>query len=309
MSLVVWLNANDAKYGVFVVSDIILLDGGMGQELVHRAGDKPTALWSTRVMLDHPGLVAEIHGDYRAAGATVQTTNTYAIHRDRLVEAGIEDQFAALHAAALKEAAGMGVIAGAIGPLVASYRPDIHPPHDVAVPLYAEVAQLLAPSVDLIICETVASVAMGRAVLEAALPTGKPVWLAFTVDENDGTILRSGEPVSDILQFTEASALLINCSSPEAITTSMDILSKGDLPFGAYANGFTKIADGFLEENPTVDALTARTDLSPDAYGAFAMRWIDQGATIVGGCCEVGPAHIARMADLITSAGHRIVSP
>ena len=291
------------------MTDIILLDGGMGQELVHRTGDNPTALWSTRVMLDNPGLVAEIHRDFRAAGATVQTTNTYAIHHDRLEGTGLEDQFTALHMAALQEANDMPVVAGSIGPLIASYRPDVHPEHDVAVPLYTEVAQLLAPKVDLIICETVASIAMGKAVLAAALTTGKPVWLAFTVDDTDGSKLRSGEPVSEVLQFTDANAILINCASPEAITTSMDILAKGDLPFGAYANGFTKISDGFLKENPTVDALTARTDLDPDAYGVFAMGWIAQGATIVGGCCEVGPAHIEKLAGLINAAGHRIVTP
>ncbi|WP_375254638.1 homocysteine S-methyltransferase family protein [Yoonia sp.] len=291
------------------MTDIILLNGGMGQELVHRTGDNPTPLWSTQIMLDHPGLVAEVHQDYRKAGATLHTTNTYAIHRDRLAHAGMEDQFETLHRAALKEAREVGVIAGSIGPLIASYRPDIHPPHAQAVPLYAEVANLIAPEVDLIICETVASIAMGKAVLEAALPTGKPVWLAFTVDDNDGSKLRSGEGVSEVLQFTEAGAILINCAAPEAITTAMDILANGDLPFGAYANGFTKIADGFLEDNPTVDALTARKDLDPDTYAAFAMQWINQGATIVGGCCEVGPAHIAKMSEVILAAGHRIVAP
>ncbi|MEO0904515.1 MAG: homocysteine S-methyltransferase family protein, partial [Pseudomonadota bacterium] len=52
------------------MSDIILLDGGMGQELVQRSGDRPTPLWSTQVMIDHPGLVAAVHADYAAAGAS-----------------------------------------------------------------------------------------------------------------------------------------------------------------------------------------------------------------------------------------------
>ncbi len=73
------------------MSDITLLDGGMGQELVHRAGDRPTPLWSTQVMVDHPGLVSQVHADYAAAGATVQTTNTYAIHHDRLVGTAMDE--------------------------------------------------------------------------------------------------------------------------------------------------------------------------------------------------------------------------
>ncbi len=292
------------------MTDIILLDGSMGQELVRRAGDSPTPLWSTQVMIDHPGMVASVHADYRKAGATVHTTNTYTIHHDRLEGTGLEGQFLALHMAAMKEASGMGVLAGSIGPLIASFRPDIHPPHDIAVPLYAEVATIIAPHVDLILCETVASVAHAKAVLEAATATGKPVWLSLTVDDVDGTRLRSGEPLTDVLPIAQnATAILINCALPEAITASMDILAKGNLPFGAYANGFTKISAAFLETKATVDTLTARQDLDPEAYAAFAMKWIDQGATIVGGCCEVGPAHIAKMAETITAAGHRIVAP
>lgn len=292
------------------MTDIILLDGGMGQELVHRAGDRPTPLWSTQVMLDHPGLVAQVHADYRNAGATVHTTNTYAILRDRLDGTGAEDQFEALYAAALKEAEGVGVLAGAMGPLGASYRPDLMPAHEVAVAAYTEVANILAPKVDLIICETVASLAHARAVLEAAAATGKPVWLAMTVDDADGTRLRSGEPLADVFAMAgAASAILANCSVPEAIDAAMGVLATGDKPFGGYANGFTKISDGFLGDKPTVDALTARQDLGPDVYARHAMSWIAQGATIVGGCCEVGPAHIAMLAEEIRAAGHKIVAP
>lgn len=290
------------------MTDITLLDGGMGQELVHRAGDKPTPLWSTQVMIDHPGLVAQVHADYRAAGATVHTTNTYAIHHDRLAGTGLEDQFEALHHAAIKEAQGTGRTAGSIGPLIASYRPDIHPAHDVAVPLYAEIARLLAPHVDLIVFETVASVAHARAAMEAALPTGKPIWLSITIDDEDGSKLRSGEAVADILPVVEgAAALLANCAAPEAMAAAMDAFAKGPLPFGAYANGFTQITNEFLKDKPTVDALSARRDLGPEAYATFAMGWIGQGATIVGGCCEVGPAHIAKLAETIRAAGHTIV--
>lgn len=292
------------------MTDIILLDGGMGQELVHRAGDRPTALWSTQVMIDHPGLVAQVHADYRAAGATVHTTNTYAILHDRLAGTDMEGQFEALHMAALNEAKGVGVLAGSIGPLGASYRPDLMPSHEEAVTIYTEVANLLAPHVDLFICETIASVAHARAILQATAATGKPVWLALTVDEADGSKLRSGEPVADVFAVADAaSAILANCSSPEAIDTAMGILATSGKPFGGYANGFTKISAGFLEDKPTVDALTARKDLGPEEYTRFVMGWIAQGATIVGGCCEVGPAHIAKMAETIKAAGHQITTP
>ena len=86
------------------MTDITLLDGGMGQELVARSGDEPTPLWATQVMIDHPGLVQTIHADYFAAGATVATTNTYAIHHDRLEKFGLDDRFITLHMQAVAEA-------------------------------------------------------------------------------------------------------------------------------------------------------------------------------------------------------------
>jgi homocysteine S-methyltransferase len=292
--------------------DIILIDGGMGQELVHRTGDKPTPLWSTKVMSEHPGLVGQIHRDYFDAGATIATTNTYAIHRDRLVGTELEGEFAALMNAALKEATGVRrdgtKIAGAIGPLIGSFRPDIHPDYDEAQPLYAEVAALLKSSVDLIIFETVASVSHAQSVLAGAQTAGKPVWMAFTVDDHDGTKLRSGEPLADAIAVCDAaSALLANCSSPEAIDAAMPVLASAGKPFGGYANAFKMITEDFLEAKPTVDALEERKDMGPDEYAAHVLNWVAQGATIVGGCCEVGPKHIQTIADELRAAGHRIV--
>jgi S-methylmethionine-dependent homocysteine/selenocysteine methylase len=297
------------------MAEITLLDGGMGQELVRRSGDTPTALWSTQVMQDHPGLVQSIHADFFAAGSTIATSNTYALHRDRMVGTEVEGLMSDLYARALQEATaardnhGSGRIAGAIGPLVASYRPDLHPASETAVALFTEVAAYLAQDCDLVICETVASLAHARDVLEAAATTGKPVWLAMTVDDRDGTRLRSGEAVADVLPIAEngAAALLLNCSSPEAITTALNQIKGTSLPFGAYANGFEKIADGFLKDKPTVDALTLRRDFTPAAYADHVMNWVDHGATIVGGCCEVSPAHIAEIARRLRAAGHTIV--
>lgn len=296
------------------MTQITLLDGGMGQELVHRAGDRPTPLWSTQVMQDHPGLVRAVHSDYFEAGATVATTNTYAILRDRLVAAGLEAQFEALHQLALSEAEqardahGTGRIAGAIGPLGASYRPDLHPDPAQAVPLYAEIAQILAPHVDVILCETVVSLAHVKSVLAGALTAGKPVWIAVSVDDTDGSLLRSGEKLADAIPLLDgADAVLANCSAPEAMPAALEQLALSGLPFGAYANGFTMITQDFLEDSPTVDSLSARQDMGPDTYADHVMAWVEMGATIVGGCCETGPAHIAEIARRLRAKGYEIV--
>ncbi|HBD89687.1 MAG: homocysteine methyltransferase [Rhodobacteraceae bacterium GWE1_64_9] len=297
------------------MAQISLLDGGMGQELVARSGDAPSPLWATRVMLDHPGLVRAIHDDYFAAGATIATTNTYAIHHDRLLRFGLDDQFTALHMAALEAAKaarathGSGRIAGSIGPLVATYRDDVVLPVDEAAPKVAEVAQLLAPHVDFILLETLSTVAQAEGALKGAVQAGLPVWLSVSVHDRQGHLLRSGEPLEDLRRLVETyqpAAVLANCSVPEAMGDALAVLGSFGKPFGAYANGFTHISDGFLADAPTVAELTHRHDLTPEKYADSAMGWVAQGATIVGGCCDVGPAHIAELARQLKAAGHGI---
>lgn len=298
------------------MAKITLLDGGMGQELMARSGDAPTPLWATRVMLDHPGLVRDIHDDYFAAGATVATTNTYAIHHDRLERFGLDDQFEGLHRAALaaavaaRAAHGSGRIAGSIGPLVATYRDDVVLPVDEAAPKIAEVARLLAPEVDVLLLETLSTVAQAEGALKGAVTAGKPVWLSVSVHDRQGHLLRSGEPLEALRPLVETyrpQAVLANCSVPEAMADALAVLGTFGKPFGAYANGFTHISDGFLEDAATVSELTHRHDLTPAKYADFALGWVRQGASIVGGCCEVGPAHIAELARRLRAEGHEIV--
>ncbi len=285
--------------------NITLLDGGMGQELVARSNEKPTGLWATKILLDNPELVRGVHDDYFAAGAEVATTNTYAIHRDRLVRHDVESQFEALHKAACeiavasRDAHGSGQVAGSLGPTGWSYRPDIAPPSEQAAEIYAEVAKLQAPFVDLFICETMSSVDQARGALLGAQTQSKPVWLAISVDDEDGKKLRSGEAVTDILPLVaelKPDALLLNCAVPEAFDQAMPLLSPCTTPIGGYANGFTKIVSAFTSPNATVEALEKRSDLNPEKYADFVDKWVNQGASIVGGCCEVGPDHIRELA-------------
>ena len=131
------------------MADITLLDGSIGQELVKRSGDRATPLWSTSVMIEKPEIVGQVHADYFAAGATVATTNTYAVHRDRLRAYGNESHFEDLlnkatnQAVTARDAHGSGRVAVSLGPLAASYRPDICPPADEAQQYYAEQVAIL----------------------------------------------------------------------------------------------------------------------------------------------------------------------
>ncbi|WP_425044420.1 homocysteine S-methyltransferase family protein [Primorskyibacter sp. S87] len=298
------------------MTKITLLDGSIGQELVRRSGDRATPLWSTRVMIDQPDLVGKVHADYFARGATVATTNTYAVHRSRLERVGLEGDMPALIDTALKQAERAradfpnGRVAGSLGPLLASYRPDLNPDPAEAASKFGELANLMSGRVDLFLIETVSSIQEAEGALRGVEGCKKPVWLALTVMDDDGARLRSGEALADIaplLDRFDPEAVLINCSRPEAIPAALEILQGFSRPFGAYANGFTRISEGFLKDAPTVDALEQRRDLGPEAYADQAMGWVEQGATIVGGCCEVGPEHISELARRLRAAGHDII--
>jgi hypothetical protein len=103
------------------------------------------------------------------------------------------------------------------------------------------------------------------------------------------------ESVFDLHQSHPFDALLVNCSIPEAVSAALGRLKGAPVPTGGYANGFTKIPEEYKKPGATVSLLTARTDLGPEAYADFAGGWIENGATIIGGCCEVGPAHIREL--------------
>ena len=83
----------------------------------------------------------------------------------------------------------------------------------------------------------------------------------------------------------------------------MPVLAESRFVYGAFANGFTAI--DALEPGGVVDVLQARDDLSPTHYAAFAAEWLDAGATVIGGCCEVGPEHIQALNALLQDRGHK----
>ena len=307
------MQATNELEGNIMGRNIVLLDGGMGQELQARSDVKPTPLWSAQFLLDKPDIVEGVHRDFVEAGAKVLTLSSYSVTPERLARDGDIADFEPMQERALDiaERAVCGnntvTVAGCLPPMIASYRPDLAPAFDQCVATYQQIVDAQKERVDVFICETMSSIKEARASLKAAKTSDKPVWVALSVDDKNPTNLRSGEKLSEALLAMEqdkADAVVINCSTPEAIDQAMEILAEGILPFGAYANGFTKI--DALQPGGTVDALTARQDLTPQAYADFVMGWVEKGATIVGGCCEVGPKHISEINDRLKAAGHSV---
>ena len=291
----------------------ILLDGGMGRELRYRGVDVLTSIWSANGLIAAPDIVRQIYQDYISAGADIITTNTYGIIRSNLAKEGLEDRFEELNVVACtlagqaRQQSGTSVlIAGSLPPLAGSYRPDLVGRVGDIEPLYREQADLLAPYVDFFLCETMSSAAEGRAAAAAACQTGRPVWVAWTLHEDRSGKLRSGQTIreaAEVLSDLPVSGFLANCCAPESITRALpQLLDTGAAYFGGYANTFAPIPENWqLDGDKQTDGfLDLRSDLDPASYAEHAIRWLQAGATVVGGCCGTGPAHIAKIKELIS---------
>lgn len=294
---------------------ITLLDGGMGQELLKRSSKEITPLWSTQVMMDEPEIVRELHADFIRAGSRVITLNAYTMTPERLARDGQVEDFEKLQLAAISAATSARIsvgipgvkIAGCLPPLVASYHAEVAPEYEAMLESYSKIVAIQAPHVDVFLCETMSSIAEAKAALLAAKKSGLPVWVSLTVQDNDKGLLRSGESLVDAVAMLDefgADAKLLNCSKPEAIAASWSKMKSGDGLTGAYANGFTSIDS--LKPGGTVKSMESRSDLDPAAYAEFALQWANDGAGLIGGCCEVGPAHIAELAKRFVEEGYSI---
>ncbi|TCL00641.1 homocysteine S-methyltransferase [Shimia isoporae] len=298
------------------MTSVILKDGGTGQELLARSSMPPHPLWSCKVMMEEPEIVRGVHADYIRSGARLLTLNTYTVTPERLEREGEPDMFVPLQRRAIelvdaaREEVGVeGVkVAGCLSPLHGSYRPDMAMSHNDLLPLYREIVEGQVEASDLILAETLSSIAEVTSAAQAAVETGLPTWVFLTLNDDESGTLRSGEPLSDAVAALDGSGVAgigINCCKPEVVDANLAEVQRSGLPTGAYANGFTGI--DALEIGGTVDGLKARKDLTPVAYAEFAMRWAQQGLGLIGGCCEVGPSHIAELSKQLIDAGYDVV--
>ena len=288
---------------------ITLIDGGMGQELIHRSKIKPDYLWSARVLLDHYGLVVDLHKDFINSGAEAITLNSYSITPDRLKKFNLEDSFKPLQESAIKAAKEAInsfsnksdiLLLGSLPPLIMSYKTELGKNKNEAKDIYKRIVEIQRQHVDIFVCETVSSIEEAEVVTQAALDSEKKVWLSFCVKEEDGTQLRSGESLEDALtQFenTEINYFLVNCAPPEAIHQSNSIMKKLNKPFGCLPNGFKSV--NLLNDENDVSVLKKRDDFNIDKFVKDTLRFIENNASIVGGCCEVSPKYIKALKNKI----------
>ena len=298
---------------------ISLLDGGTGRELLRIGAPFAQPEWSALALIEGPQFVTRVHEAFVAAGADIITTNSYAVvpfHLGAARFARDGHALAALSGRLSREVADRSTrpvtVAGGLPPLCGSYRPERFDAAQAA-PILTTLVRALEPSVDLWLAETLSSQVEAELVREVLGARSKPLWLSFTLaDEypSASSSLRSGERVAEAVATAVrlgAEAILFNCSRPEVMGAAVSeaahaLDERGDaaepIRIGVYANAFVPLA-AVTEANEALSTL--RQDVSPGAYRHWAQDWVARGARIIGGCCGIGPEHIAELRKLNAS--------
>ena len=289
-----------------------ILDGGIGQELLARGMKPKGTLWSANAILnpDYHNLLLETHIDFVKAGAEVIVTATFTTRRNRLRDNNIEDKFESLNkkageiASEVKNKYPNILVAGGLPPQNNTYEPDDRS-EDEITDNFNEQARILNPYIDFFYFDVLSSIKEFQCGIKAIKEFRKPYLIGMHI--SNGTCLPSGEKILDIKKIIDGNVLgvMLSCVSPENYEFNFQELKKLNLPFGFKINGFiTTVSKGGYKENYSKskgnpnEFLGQRKDLTPSKIFEIMKNFKNEGATIIGGCCEIGPSHIKKISKL-----------
>ena len=274
----------------FFASLPLILDGATGTQL-QKLG-MPAGISTEKWVLDHPEALQSVQRAYVNAGSQVVYAPTFSANRVGLKKCGLEnavDETCRRLVAVSREAVGSrAFVGGDMSPTGLLLEPFGNATYDQLKDIFAEQAKALDDSgVDFFAVETMMYLDEGKAAVEAIRSVSdKPVLVSFTCGPTGRTIW--GESFTQLV--TELSPLGIDafgvncCGDPELVISIIDELrSAADLPIIAKPNaGLPKNIDG-----------KAVYPMTPEEFGRNAKRFIEHGASLLGGCCGTDERHIA----------------
>ena len=183
-------------------------------------------------------------------------------------------------------------IIGSIAPLEDCYRPDLFPGRDVAISEFSQLGKWLAEAgVDILLLETMNSMAETEAGLYALKDADLPIWVCFVLkDENH---LLSGDRLADVLLMLmgfQIEMVLLNCNPLGRTKRAVDNIVDNQIgSWGIYPNlGIGEPSpDGCIEKHETMDK-----------YLSVVEYALNSGASVIGACCGSSPEHIAEIKKL-----------
>ena len=290
----------------------IILDGGIGTELERLGAPMDHEAWCAVALETHPQLVRDVHRSYIDAGADIITVNTYAATRHALTNGGMEKNFTRWNKLAVQltretldasEVDRNILIAGSVSNF--GHFTDQYTDEQLA-PNFRDQAEILVENgVDFIILESLgAKTSTIVTALNAITEFNVPIWVAVSCAANhesgelflgiEESRIHSHRPLAhqefgaaiDTIMNTAGSALLVMHSTVDTTLPALQLLqSHYDGLRGAYPNAgyWTRPEWAFVDQ------------ISPEDYLDRARKWLNTGARIVGGCCGIGPDHIAAL--------------
>jgi len=283
-----------------------ILDGGMGQEILARGVKPHGTLWSASALINekYHQTVIDIHKDFIDAGAESIVTTSFTTRQIRLRENNLEDQFDQLNSLAGSLACKARdlskkqvLIAGGLPPQNNTYLADDRSEDEIKSNFYNQ-AKILNSYIDYFYLDVLSSVREFKLGIDVINEFKKPYLIGIHITE--GTKLPSGETINDVIDKINKENLLgviLGCVSPENYLLNIKELKKFNLPFGFKINGFKNTRGDYQEiyrknaGNPN-EFLGKRDDLTEEKIFNFAKEVVDNGGTILGGCCEISPKQI-----------------
>lgn len=269
--------------------EVLVGDGAMGTELYAKGIDLAGCF--DALNLDHPSLVAEVHRAYAEAGSDLLETNTFGATRPRLAAFGLEDKVAEINRAgaklARKEAGSRAYVAGSIGPVGDQWGTEEGPtPEQVREAFREQVKALADGGVDVLLFETFSHLNHLLEGLRVAREETKlPVVCQMSFME-EGRTLTGIPAVACAKALEEAGADVVgaNCvSGPIRTLESVEMLARACRSrLSAFPNaGAPTFVNGRYIYAATTEYLAE-----------YALRMVEAGVSLVGGCCGTSPAHI-----------------
>ncbi len=282
----------------------LIIDGGTGTRLEQLGAPMHERVWSAGAVLSHPEIVRQAHVDFIEAGAELIITNTFAAARHMLDPGGLGERVEEINRNAVRLAREAVAEAGTEAlPIAGSicewtYAENTRWNHADAVrESVREQAGLLAEAgVDLIALEMCENIDLAIASIESALETGLPLWIGVSAKRFPGQDRLSvfdfeTRAFEDLAQAVASyPAMIVNVMHTPVpdVPEAMQILRrywKGSL--GVYPES------GFFEM-PNWNFVDV---IEPAELVNAARGWVDNGARLLGGCCGLGPTHIAALRD------------
>ena len=270
--------------------EIVVFDGGVGTYLYEKGIFINTCF--DELNLTNPDIVLQVHRDYVAAGADVIETNTFGANQFKLAPHGLELKVYELNKRgaelAVTAAKGAALVAGSVGPLGVQIEPLSALSYDEVRDAFKEqIRGLLDGGVDLIVLETFGLVKELEQAIRAVKDLSPSIPIVAQVTVNDEGVLISGATLESFIQGVagyELDAVGLNCSiGPRSMLDALEHLKTlTTMPIAVQPNAGVPQNVGGRYIYMT----------SPEYIAEYAKRFIQTGATIVGGCCGTNPDHI-----------------